>query len=156
MTPVHLPGHTAGHCGFLIEPDGVFFTADVDLSSFGPFSGDACASLGDMRASLRKAGEMEAAVYATYHHKREVRDSAEFRDMLAAFARVMDEREERVLALLTQPSTAEDLVGKGVVYRPGKVPAYAGATERHMAQQHLDELAALGVVSVEDGRYRRI
>lgn len=155
VTPVHLPGHTGGHCGFLVEPDGVFFTADVDLSSFGPFYGDACSSLADMRESLRRAGEVDASAYATFHHKREVRSAEEFRSMLAAFAAVMDEREQRVLSLLDSPSTADELVGKGVVYRPGKVPSYATESELRMTQMHLDELAAKGAVAVDDGRYRR-
>ncbi|WP_106850247.1 MBL fold metallo-hydrolase [Blastococcus sp. Marseille-P5729] len=155
VTPVHLPGHTAGHCGFLIEPDGVLFTADVDLSSFGPFYGDASASLADMRTSLDRASGIDAAVYSTYHHKREVRDRAEFSAMLQAFAAVMDEREQRVLSLLQQPATAADLVGKGVVYRPGKLPPYAAPTEQKMTQLHLDELAEKGaVVREHDGRYR--
>ena len=155
IVPVHLPGHTAGHCGFMIEPDGVFFTADVDLSSFGPFYGDTRASLSDMRESLRRAGEIDAAVYSTYHHKQEVRDRATYRSMLAAFASVIDERASRVLALLDEPSTAADLVGRGVVYRPGKVPTYAAATEQKMTQMHLDELVAEGQAVVEDGRYSR-
>ena len=47
---VHLPGHTRGHCGFLVEPDGVFFVADVDLSSFGPYYGDHWSDLEDFEA----------------------------------------------------------------------------------------------------------
>ncbi|WP_240152055.1 MBL fold metallo-hydrolase [Streptomyces mobaraensis] len=31
VTVVHLPGHTPGHSGFLIEPDGFLFVADIDL-----------------------------------------------------------------------------------------------------------------------------
>lgn len=156
ITPVHLPGHTAGHCGFLIEPDGVFFTADIDLSSFGPFYGDAGSSLSDMRASLQRASEVEAEVYATFHHKREVRGATAFRDLLIGYARVIDERDERVLALLDQPSTAADLVGKGVVYRPGKVPSYAANTERRMTELHLAGLADAGLVAEESGRYYRV
>lgn len=35
-TVIHLPGHTRGHCGVLVEPDGFFYVADIDLTSFGP------------------------------------------------------------------------------------------------------------------------
>lgn len=156
VTPIHLPGHTGGHCGFFIEPDGVFFTADVDLSSFGPFYGDNSSSLADMRASLQRAGEVDAAAYSTFHHKREVRDSGEYRSMLAAFTDVMDQRRDRVLGLLGDtPQPAEDLVGKGVVYRPGNVPSYAASSELRMTQLHLDELVAAGDVVVDDDGYRR-
>ncbi|WP_153502574.1 MBL fold metallo-hydrolase [Cumulibacter manganitolerans] len=156
IVPVHLPGHTAGHCGFLIEPDGVFFTADVDLSSFGPFYGDARASLSDMRSSLHRASQIDAAVYSTYHHKQEVRDRAVYAELLGAFAGVLDARADRVLDLLDRPSTAGDLVGRGVVYRPGKVPTYAATSELKMAQLHLDELVEQGRIVREEDRYQRV
>ena len=157
VTPIHLPGHTAGHCGFLIEPDGVFFTADVDLSSFGPFYGDVTSSLPDFRASLRLSNEIEASVYSTYHHKREVRGTAEFRKLLGVFADVIDQRTQRVLDLLDEPAALDDLIGKGVVYRAGRVPTYAVTSERAMTQLHLDELIDIGKVAQEtDGRYRRL
>jgi glyoxylase-like metal-dependent hydrolase (beta-lactamase superfamily II) len=34
VTVVHLPGHTAGHCGLLVEPDGFLFLGDIDLTRF--------------------------------------------------------------------------------------------------------------------------
>ena len=38
---IHAPGHTRGHCLFHVEPDDVLFLGDIDLSSFGPYYGDA-------------------------------------------------------------------------------------------------------------------
>ncbi len=35
----HAPGHTAGHCVLLVEPDGVAFIGDIDLTGFGPYYG---------------------------------------------------------------------------------------------------------------------
>lgn len=156
VTPVHLPGHTAGHCGFLVEPDGVFFTADVDLSSFGPFYGDASSSLPDFRESLQRSHDIEAAVYSTYHHKREVRGVAEFRKLLGAFTNVLDQRMQRVLDLLDEPKELDELIGKGVVYRPGRVPTYAVTSERAMTQLHLNELVDHGKVAKDGERYRRL
>lgn len=156
VTPLHLPGHTAGHCGFLVEPDGVFFTADVDLSSFGPFYGDGTSSLTDFRDSLRRSHDVEAAVYSTYHHKREVRGAPEFRKLLAAYTNVIDQRMQRLLDLLREPSTLDGLVGKGIVYRPGRVPSYAVTSERVMAKLHLEELIDEGKVARDGEVYRRI
>src|SRR5882724_1559876 len=45
----HAPGHTAGHCVLLVEPEGVAFIGDIDLSGFGPYYGDASSSLSDFR-----------------------------------------------------------------------------------------------------------
>ncbi len=153
ITAVPLPGHTSGHTGFLIEPDGVFFTADVDLSSFGPFYGDVEASLTDTRESLARCSQVEAAHYATFHHKRVIDGRDEFLRLLAAYADVLTRREQAVLDLLTEPRTLDELVGQGVVYRPGKVPAYAAESERRMVARHLDELVLRGAVAHEDERY---
>src|SRR4029078_11816086 len=38
---LHPPGHTRGHSVLLIEPEGVLFLGDIDLSGFGPYYGDA-------------------------------------------------------------------------------------------------------------------
>ncbi|GAB3309803.1 MBL fold metallo-hydrolase [Epidermidibacterium keratini] len=153
ITAVPLPGHTFGHSGFLIEPDGVFFTADVDLSSFGPFYGDVEASLTDTRESLARCSQVEAAHYATFHHKRVVEGRDELLRLLAAYADVLTRREQAVLDLLTEPRELDELVGQGIVYRPGKVPAYAVESERRMVARHLDELVLRGAVLHEDERY---
>ena len=52
----HMPGHTAGHCVLLVEPEGVAFIGDIDLSGFGPYYGDASSSLGDFRSTLARRG----------------------------------------------------------------------------------------------------
>ena len=66
---LHLPGHTRGHSAFVIEPDGVAFVGDVDLSSFGPYYGDHWSDLEDFVASIAKVRELDAAHYVTFHHK---------------------------------------------------------------------------------------
>ena len=67
----HLPGHTSGHCALVVEPGGIAFIGDIDLSSFGPYYGDAWSSLDDFERSLErcrdivetslKVGEMQLA-----------------------------------------------------------------------------------------------
>src|SRR5207244_11874187 len=37
---IHAPGHTRGHCCIAIEPDGVLYLGDIDLTSFGPYYGE--------------------------------------------------------------------------------------------------------------------
>lgn len=69
VTVVHLPGHTAGHCGFLIEPDGFLFVADIDLTSIGPYYGDVGSSLVEFETSIRRCREIDARWYGTSHQK---------------------------------------------------------------------------------------
>lgn len=141
---VPLPGHTAGHSGFFIEPDGVFFTADVDLSSFGPVYADLGSTLPDVRASLARCAQIDAAVYATFHHKGHYTDRARFLDDLATHAAALDTREERIRELAADgPLTAREGVGRGVVFRVGgRRPWYADAMEEATIAAHLAEMAA--------------
>ena len=153
---VPLPGHTPGHCGFYVEPDGVFFLADVDLSSFGPVYCDAGSRLSDVRTSLARCAEVDAAVYATFHHKGWYTDADAYRADLAAHAAVVDTREERIRELLAAgpnyspdaapgslspvERSAADLVGRGIVFTVGgRRPWYADAVESAMIAAHLTE-----------------
>ena len=156
ITVIGLPGHTAGHCGFLVEPDGVLFLADVDLSSFGPFYADRFGSLIDTRSSLDTVASIDASVYAPYHHKGPYTDRRAFLDDLAVHAEMLDKREGRLLQLLDDdPSRLEDLVGHGVVYRPGRRPWFADLAEGSICGKHLDDLVDRGIVEGPDdgGRY---
>ncbi|MFI8997397.1 MBL fold metallo-hydrolase [Streptomyces sp. NPDC053542] len=155
VTVVHLPGHTAGHSGFLIEPDGFLFLADIDLTSFGPYYGDLGSSLVDFEASMRRCREIDARWYGTSHHKGVVEGAAEFRRRLDAFARVVDERDATLLAFLSEPRTVEEIVEHRLVYRPHVESPQVRPVERRTAEQHLDRLTSGGLVTeVEPGRFR--
>jgi glyoxylase-like metal-dependent hydrolase (beta-lactamase superfamily II) len=98
---IHLPGHTRGHSGFLIEPDGVMFLADIDLSGFGPYYGDAWSSLDDFERSIRRCREIEAGTFVTFHHKGTVHGRAEFLSMLDAYEAVIGRRDAAVSGATT-------------------------------------------------------
>ncbi|MFT4201580.1 MBL fold metallo-hydrolase [Gordonia sp. (in: high G+C Gram-positive bacteria)] len=139
---VPLPGHTAGHCGFLIEPDGVLYIADVDLMAFGPFYADIGSELSDVRGSLARCAEIDAGVYTTFHHKGPYDDRPEYLSVLGTHAAALDARDERILALVAGGAeSARDMVGRGVIYRlEGRRPWYADAVEEIMIGQHMVEL----------------
>ena len=150
ITALHLPGHTPGHAGFLVQPDGVAFIGDVDLSSFGPLYSDEDSRLADFRATIEACAGLEATVYATAHHKGPYWDRDEYLQVLADFGRVLETREEAILDLLREGvRTAEEMVGRGVVYRPGRRPAFADRVEESMCAKHLEDLVARGLVAVD-------
>lgn len=154
-TVVPMPGHTAGHCGFLLEPDGVLFLADVDLSSFGPLYSDRNASLADMRRTVETCAQIEANTYATFHHKGTIFDREEFLDALTHYGSMMDARESRVLDLLGAGVTeVDELVGSGVLYRPGTRPMFADDMERAVCVKHLDDLVQRGLVVADEAGFR--
>jgi glyoxylase-like metal-dependent hydrolase (beta-lactamase superfamily II) len=152
---VHLPGHTRGHCGFLVEPDGVFFVADVDLSSFGPYYGDHWSDLEDFQAALARCREIDARWYATFHQKGVLEGREEFLQALDAFEAVITRREQRLLEFLAEPRQLPEIVVHRLVYRPGVEVPWADVAETRTAQRHLRRMLRDGrVQELEPGRYR--
>ncbi|WP_395703794.1 MBL fold metallo-hydrolase [Aquabacterium sp.] len=154
---LHLPGHTAGHCVLLVEPQGIAFIGDIDLSSFGPYYGDASSSLADFRRSLARLAALPASAWITSHHKGVVTERARFEELLAAYAARLDERAADLLRLLEAgPQTLAALAARHLVYPPEHQAEWVDAVERRTIAQHLDDLLAEGRVRAEgDGDFVR-
>ncbi|HBZ72538.1 MAG TPA: MBL fold metallo-hydrolase [Deltaproteobacteria bacterium] len=151
---IHAPGHTRGHCFFHIEPDDILFLGDVELSSFGPYYGDAWSSLEDFEDTLRKAAGMHARFYATFHHVGVLEERSAFQERIARFSAVIDAREARLLDFLREPQTLEEIAQHRFVYRPQDQVSFAEAVERRSMGQHLERLAREGRVrEVEPGTW---
>lgn len=155
VTVVHLPGHTAGHCGFLVEPDGFLFVADVDLTSFGPYYGDVGSSLVEFETSIGRCREIEARWYGTAHQKGVIEGAEEFRSRLDAYAGVIRRREEALLKFLGEPRALGEIAEHRLVYRPHVRGPHVRPVELRTARRHLDRLMERGrVTEVEPNRYR--
>ncbi len=140
---VHMPGHTAGHSVLLVEPQGVAFIGDIDLTGFGPYYGDATSDLGAFRESLERLPDLPASVWITSHHKGVITERADFLDKLAAFAARIDEREARLLEMLAPgPRTLDDLARERLLYKPEADSLWIPCAERRSIAMHLDELVA--------------
>jgi glyoxylase-like metal-dependent hydrolase (beta-lactamase superfamily II) len=149
---VHLPGHTAGHCVLLVEPQGIAFIGDIDLSSFGPYYGDASSCLHDFRCTLARLPELPASVWITSHHKGVISDRAQFLELLRAFRARIDEREARLLKMLAAGAqTLAGLVQQRLLYPPHADDLWIDCAEARSINQHLDELIAAGRVRSVDG-----
>jgi glyoxylase-like metal-dependent hydrolase (beta-lactamase superfamily II) len=155
VTALHLSGHTRGHSGFLVEPDGVFFVGDIDLTGFGPYYGDHWSDLDDFEASITRAREVDARAYVTFHQKGVVHGRDTFVEMLDAFAAVIGRREAALLEFLAEPHTMDEIVEHRFVYRPGVEMPFVTSVERRSMTMHLQRLIAAGAaVEVEPGRWR--
>jgi len=154
VTVMHLPGHTRGHSAFLIEPEGIAFVGDVDLSSFGPYYGDHWSELDDFVASIARVRELDMHQYVTFHHKGVIHGRVEFIRQLDAFASVIDRRDERLLTLLETPRTLGELAAAGIIYRPGALPQGWGiSVERRSIDMHLARLIRNGLAIEHEGRF---
>lgn len=145
VTAFHMPGHTSGHCVLLVEPEGVAFIGDIDLSSFGPYYGDATSNLAEFRSTLERVKDIPAKVWVTSHHKGVVTDRDTFLKLLAAFGSRLDAREDAIAASLKQrPSTLAELIAQRFVYPKEHDEVFVDEVERRTISQHLDSLAAAG------------
>jgi glyoxylase-like metal-dependent hydrolase (beta-lactamase superfamily II) len=140
LRAVHTPGHTRGHCAFLVEPDGVLYLGDIDLSSFGPYYGDAWSDLEDFERSLARVRAIEARWYATFHHVGVLERPAFL---------------ERLLEFLAEPRSLDEIATHRFVYRPEDPVPFAEAVERRSMAQHVARLVRDGRVrEVEAGRWQ--
>jgi len=142
---LHTPGHTRGHCAFRIEPGSLLFLGDLDLSSFGPYYGDAWSSLDEFEATLEAAAGFEAAHYLSGHHIGLV-DPATYRERLGRYAAKLREREHRLLDYLREPRTLDEIAAHRFVYRPEDKVLNADATERVMMGMHVERLVRRGAI----------
>lgn len=152
---IHAPGHTRGHSFFHLEPDDVLYLGDVDLSSFGPYYGDAWSDLDELERTLDLARRLKARWYATFHHVGAIEGRAAFLERLERFAAVIGERERRLVAFLAVPHSLDEIAAHRFVYRPKDPVLFAEPVERRSMEQHLTRLVAAGdVEEVEPGRFR--
>ena len=150
---IHAPGHTRGHCVFHIEPDDVLCMGDIELSSFGPYYGDAWSDLEDFERSLERVRGIRVRHYATFHHIGVV-DRETFLARLDRFEGKIGEREARLLEFLKEPHTLAEIAEHRFVYRPGDPVAFAEGVERRSMSQHLARLERAGRVrEVEPGLF---
>jgi len=152
---IHMPGHTSGHCVLLIEPVGVAFIGDIDLSSFGPYYGDGTSSLSEFRQTLATVADIPARTWVTSHHKGAVTDRDEFLRALAAFSSRIEARTEKLLGMLAEaPKSLDTLVRERLIYPPAHGELWVDCVEARTIEQHLDELIAQERVRrQDDGRY---
>ena len=153
---VHTPGHTPGHLILLFEPDDVLFVADLDLTPFGPFYGDACASLDDTITSVQKMRSMADDLNACISSHQAAIVSNGIGAVMDRYLDVVWEREARLLAFLARPRTLDEIADHCIVYgkKYPNIP-WQYQAERNMMSMHVDRLLAQRRVVVEgDGAIR--
>jgi len=151
---LRLPGHTPGHTGLWFEEERVLFTADIDMSTFGPWYGDVFSGVDDYLESLDRVetlvrGAGRDLTILTSH--RRPLDRETFLDRLGPFRARFQEREERIIDILARegrPLALVDIVARRPVYGP-RVRFDPGIhkSEFFMVRHHLERLARAGRVA---------
>ncbi len=153
---IHMPGHTSGHTVLLVEPGGIAFIGDIDLTGFGPYYGDATSNLAQFRNSMMAVEHLPAKVWITSHHKAVVTERAHFVSLLHAFRQKVNDRDDIIVQSLGNDArTVEQIAVRRFVYPQDYQSDFVPDVERYCLIQHLDALVASGRLKLDDGRYRR-
>ena len=146
---VHMPGHTRGHSVLLVEPGGIAFIGDIDLSGFGPFYGDGCSDLREFRDTLQEIESLPANTWITFHHKGVIAEKQTFLELLASFREKIALREQAILqAIGKETRTLEELVAHRFLYPAGYEDIFVDDVERNTLLEHLSIL-------IEEGRLQQ-
>lgn len=148
---LHFPGHTAGHCGFLVEEYELIFSADIDLTSFGPWYGNTTSDPDQFRGSIRRLRSLSPKMLITGHSKPTSRKISE---KLIAYESVLDQRDQKIVdELKIQPSTIEQLASRKIIYRRHNGQDVLLFFEKSMIEKHLNSLINKGIVKEYEGKY---
>jgi glyoxylase-like metal-dependent hydrolase (beta-lactamase superfamily II) len=150
------PGHTPGHSCFHFPRQQVLYLADVDLTAFGPWYGDAASDLPAFEATLNDLEAFPARTYLTAHEQG-LFTEAEFRTGLDAFRQVIAAREARLLEALAAPQSLARLVARRLIYGKAKEPQFVyDHIEGQMVAKHLDRLLRQGLIARTPSGFQRI
>lgn len=154
---IHTPGHTQGHCAFLIPEAQTAFLGDIELSGFGPYYFDAHSSLENFEQSISLCRSLDAEHFVTFHHKWVISGRDLFLQMLESFANVISNREEAMLQFMAEPKTVEDCVTRRFVYRPSVDMNLVDHVETRSALIHIDRLLDQGrIAKVSEDAYQAL
>ena len=152
---IHTPGHTAGHTSFYFREPGVLFVGDYDLTDFGPWYGDLHSDLDQTIASIEKLRKIPARVWIASHEQGVFETDPD--ELWDRFLGVIQERDNRLLELLTEPTTREQIIDARILYKKKKEPqAFYDFCEWANMGKHLDRLIRQGRAVGENGKYRLV
>jgi glyoxylase-like metal-dependent hydrolase (beta-lactamase superfamily II) len=155
MEVVGAPGHSRGFSCLYFPGEGAVYTADIDLTGFGPWYGGRESDIDLFIESARKIADLDARYFIT-GHEAGVLGKKEFREGLDAFLEIIDAREQRIASALERPLARKDIAGLGLMY--GKkflVDAWVRAWEEIMVAKHLDRMVDRGELTFDGEKYRR-
>ena len=134
---LHTPGHSAGHCCFVVD-EKVLFLGDIDLTSFGPWYGCLDCDLRDFVLSIKrliKEVDRRDVMLAVPSHGNPVYGRENIVEKLKNYMEKIFERDRRINDAL---KAGKDPVGKGIIYRRIPEPKEVFISfEKIMVEKHL-------------------
>ena len=126
METIPTPGHTIGHTSFFFPEQGVLFLGDYDLTAFGPYYGDKGATIETVIESVNLLRKVPATVWVASHEQGlYLSDPGDAWDR---FLGVIDERDAKLLDLLSEPRTMADIIQARIIYKKNASPRNSSTT----------------------------
>ena len=149
------PGHTPGHCALFFQGQGILFLGDYDLSKFGPWYGDRDSDIDAVVASVNRLRATPAQIWITAHEQGVF--PQEPADLWDKYLAVIDRREQKLIDILKQPRSLNDIVEARIIYGRKREPAiFYDFGERSMMGKHLERLIRAGSVQFDGINYSLI
>ncbi len=128
---IHTPGHSAGHCCFLINGE-ILFLGDIDLQF--PWYGCLDSNVAEFVNSIRLLKKIKPKIAIPAHG--EILNGEELEDRLSQYEERIAARDRKIKELVNR---GEDPVGKGIIYRRFPEPRHIYEFfERVMIKKHLE------------------
>jgi len=154
MQALFTPGHTQGHYSFWFEKERVMFSADIDLTGFGPWYGNLTSDVDQFIASIKIIQAYKPDLIITSH--KGIIDSNPNQKLERYLNRIF-EREEKILAFLNTYRTLDQIADQKIIYGSHPEPADINYYfEKVNLYIHLQRLQRLGWVEEIEGEYRKI
>jgi glyoxylase-like metal-dependent hydrolase (beta-lactamase superfamily II) len=149
------PGHTPGNVAFYFREPEVLFLGDYDLTKFGPWYGDLKSSIKDTISTINLLRSKQAKVFLTSHEMGALEKPSN--RMWEDYLNVIAVREEKLLQLLDEPRSLEEIVGACIVYWSPRDPkGFFELGERGHMVKHLEKLIDEHLVVQEGEKFVRL
>ena len=146
------PGHTPGHLSFFFPEEEILFLGDYDLTTFGPWYGDAQSSIEDTITSIHKLQAIPACRWITSHNTGLFEENPG--QLWADYENIIFQRNEKVLAFLRKPRTMEMIASAWLMYGKLREPKELFEfNERVLVGKHLEYLRQRGEIMLDGNRY---
>jgi len=151
---LHMPGHSAGHCCFEIQPTGLIFSSDIDLTGFGPWYGALDSDIPAFERSINQLIRKSPNLLVTSHKGIIIDD---IQERLRQFRQKIVHRTEILLAYLQKERSFEEMVRQALIHGHfGEPLDYYLVAERVMLQKHLSLLLEQGKIVRRGDLYRLV
>ncbi len=115
MQVIGTPGHSRGFSCLNFPDNGVMYIADIDLTAYGPWYGGSDGDIDLFISSCEKIRELDCKYYITGHEKG-ILNRNDFLAGLDGFLKIIDERDRKILSVITRPLSLQEISNQGLIY----------------------------------------